>query len=314
MGKASFMEAEKGENYRPYNDQLLRRFQGWRSAQGISIKQAATMLNRSESQVEDYLNFNFRGDLERFERDIENLLRLKDQRIFVGQENFLELSTSHEILKVFQFCRTHKQMGAILGPAGVSKTLTARAFARKNPGTLLVTASLDRKSVSSVVTMLSGLESCGFWGARTSELLERIVERLRYSEELLIIDESHFLSWEGFEIVRTLWDRAQTGIVYLAGPTLYAEMKKRSNFQWDQILSRLAMRKNLDKILYSDIELLADSLYPGLEKDCLTFLFEKGLENGRFRTVALLLKQLRFIASTEHVEPSLKLLKQIAKY
>jgi DNA transposition AAA+ family ATPase len=313
MGKTSFMEAEKRENYHT-NDGLYRQFQGWRNAQGVSVKQAATMLNRSELQVEAYLNFNFQGDIASFERDLKNLLRLKDQRIFVSQDHFLELSPSREILQVFEFCKTHKMMGSCTGVAGTSKTATAKAYARKNPGTILVTADLARRSVSSIVQLLSGLQSCGSWGAHTSDLIERLIERLRYSEELLIIDEAHFLDWQGFEMIRTVWDRAQCGVVYLGGPILYSEMKKRRGYQFDQILSRLAMRKSLDKILYSDVELLADSLYPGLKKDCLTFLFEKGLENGRFRTIAYLLKQLKYLCLTEDLQPNLKLLKQIAKY
>jgi DNA transposition AAA+ family ATPase len=311
MGK-NYLEVV--ESTRGYNGELLRRFQGWRSAQGISIKQAATMLNRSESQVEDYLNFNFQGDLANFEKDLKNLLRLKDQRIFVSQDRFLGLSPSLEILELFGFCKVHKLMGACTGVAGTGKTATAKAYARKNPGTIFVTADLARRSVSSIVQLLSGLQSCGSWGAHTSDLIERLVERLRYSEELLIIDEAHFLDWQGFEMIRTIWDRAQCGVVYLSAPTLYSEMRKRRGYQFDQILSRLAMRKSLDKILFSDVELLADSLYPGLKKDCLTFLFERGLESGRFRTIAYLLKQFKYLCLTEDLQPNVKLLKQIAEY
>jgi DNA transposition AAA+ family ATPase len=299
-----------------YDARLYERFLSWSQLEGISLKKAATLLSRSEAVVQSYIDCDLPNDhLKKFEADLIVLMNKKQDRRYASPGDVVELSTSKKILEGFEFCRSERQMGAFIGPAGVGKTVMAVKYSRQHRGSTFITADITRRSVSAIVGLLAGVENAGFWGATTSDLLSRVIDKVRYQGELILIDEAQNLGPEAFEVLRTVWDRAQVGLVMLGTPRLYSEMRdRRKQYQWDQVTSRIGITVNLDRILFEDVLKLTNYLFPGLKKPCIEFLYEKALEGGRFRTVSMLLKQLHYICRLEQAPASLQLLKQIASF
>jgi hypothetical protein len=62
-------------------------------------------------------------------------------------------------------------------------------------------------------------------------------------------------------------------------------MRGKEGMLYDQLLSRISLRRDQFPILRSDTKLVAESIVPGLDKECLDFLFNRAQGQGRFRTV-----------------------------
>ena len=124
-----------------------------------------------------------------------------------------------------QACDEDCDMGLVIGPAGVGKTRTIQEYKRRNRGSILIVGDITTKSCGSVLYAIAKKLSSTFHGNRNSELLQRIIDQLKNSRRLLIVDESHFLTWEAFEAVRKIHDCAGIGVCYVGMPRLYAQMQ-----------------------------------------------------------------------------------------
>ena len=146
---------------------------------------------------------------------------------------------------------------------------------------------------------------------RLDDVLYSVIDRLKDWGRLIIIDESNFLKWESFELIRAIYDETQTGFVFIGKQRLYARMRGERNYDWDQILSRLSIRRTLSEISYEDVKIIANEISPGLPKNCLDFLFQTAQEPGKLRVMVDLLKKAMEFHEVEGTKLNLNLFKEI---
>jgi len=277
-----------------YDDGLHERFILWKDQAGHSYGHIARMINRSTAAVSNYVNKVFAGDLAAFEQDIANLLRREEELEFTAMPRvFCKTLASQLIWEVMQFCDENCDMGVAVGPAGSGKTITCNEYKRVNRNTVFVTADIATRSVGSVLRMLAKRVGGTPHGAGSnSALLHAVIERLKHSNRLIIIDEAHFLTWEAFEVIRKIHDCAGVGVVYVGMERLYDQMKGTSgkSFLFDQIYSRISIKRDELPVQREDVKALAHSIRPGLDKECVDFLHKKAEGKGKFRTVTKLLQ------------------------
>jgi hypothetical protein len=296
--KSQPMEAKQETSKRPsaeaYDDGLHERFMLWKDQAGHTYSHIARMINRSTAAVSNYVNKVFAGDLAVFEKDIANLLRREEELEFTSVPRvFCKTLASRLIWEVFQFCDENCDMGVAVGPAGSGKTITCNEYKRVNRNTVFVTADIATRSVGSVLRMIAKRVGGTPYGAGSnSALLHAIIDKLKQSNRLIIIDEAHFLTWEAFEVIRKIHDCAGVGVVYVGMERLYDQMKGTSgrNFLFEQIYSRISIKRDDLPVEREDVKALADSLRPGLDKECIDFLHKKAQGTGKFRTVTKLLQ------------------------
>jgi len=125
-----------------------------------------------------------------------------------------------------------------------------------------------------------------------ADMLDRVIERLKNSRRLLIIDDAHFLSWEAYELVRKIHDCAGIGVVYAGQERLYEQMRGKESkaYLFDQIYSRIAIKRSRFTIRKKDARMIADAVCPGLDKACIDFLYRRARGKGRLRVVENLLE------------------------
>jgi DNA transposition AAA+ family ATPase len=129
---------------------------------------------------------------------------------------------------------------------------------------------------------------------------------------LLVVDESHFLAWEGFEALRRIHDSAQVGIVFLGMPRVYEAMRgTRSSYLYDQLYSRIGCKFHATGIEKADVQLIVDAICPNLPKACISLLFEVAQGAGRFRLMVKLLQKAIRIHKVEGVPITVELLKEV---
>ena len=296
-----------------YDEALHERFMLWKDQGGKSISVLATMLGRSTAAVSQYSNKVYKGNVPELEKDIANLLRREEDLEFVrGPRAFIRTEAARLIDEVLQYCDQKQKMGAAVAPSGTGKTETCKEYKRQNRMTIFVTADITTKSPSQVMRRI--IEHVGGVGRRTSvsDFLQGLIERLKGSKRLLIVDDAHFLTWEAFELVRKLHDCAGIGVVYVGQERLYEQMKgnEAKSYLFDQIYSRVAIKRDRFKVVKKDVKEMAESMVPGLDKVCVDYLFQVAKGKGRFRKMTNLLEAAQEVNSQYGTAVGLPLLQE----
>jgi hypothetical protein len=206
-------------------------------------------------------------------------------------------------------------MGLIIGASGLGKTENLREMKRLDRSLLLVTADPTARSVGSVLSLISKLLPGISRGARTSSaFMANIIEALKGSGRLLVIDEAHFLSWEAFEAARKIYDSTGIGLVFVGQQFLYDQMRggQRKSLLWDQIFSRVGLRAHFKgDVPMADVSMLANKISPELDNKCMEYLFSKANGVGKFRAMVKLLQRAQRLAESEKTKVTLSLLQQV---
>lgn len=295
-----------------YNEELHRRFVKWMERSEMSIRKVARMMGgKSYTSVGQYLNYRYEGNIKAFEYDVRRFLDRKERVRIPKERIFCKTPTSELIWEFLQSCHERHKIGGFIAPSGAGKTWTIREYKDKYPSTVLITANPTLRSFSAMLRTLAGKVGARSSNTALDDLMYRIIDKLSDSGKLVVIDEAHYLKFESFEIIRIIYDQAQTGFAYLGTPRLYSQMRGDNRFDWEQILSRITIRRSISEISYSDIRGIADTICPGLSKGALKFLYQVAQEPGRLRTAVDLLENAIEVAEAEEIRVSLQLLKDL---
>lgn len=292
-------EGERGV----YNEGIHARFISWKDLKGHTLARIATMMGRSTAGVSQYINQKYAGDLAEMEKDIANLLRREEELEFsVAPPSFVLTAASKLIWDVLEYCDRTQKMGVITLPSGTGKTETANEYKRRNRNTVLITLDITCRSPGNVIRRVA--DRTGGQGRRysISDLLESVIDRLKGSRRLLIVDEAHFMSWEALELMRKIHDCAKVGIVYVGQERLYDQMRGNDGkaYLFDQIYSRISIKRESAPVKKRDVDVMAKTVWPELDAPCVDALFQKARTKGRFRVM----KDLLELAITMHHEQS----------
>ncbi len=297
------------------NEKLHKQLIFYLDTSGNSQSRVAGMMGRSEAAISQYVHKKYKGDIEKFEKDLKSFLRReRDLQISLEDPGFVETSVAKEAWAVFQHCDRSQDQGIFITPSGMGNTTVANEYKRQNRSTILITADITTRSVGSILYLISkklGAVSC----RSNAVLLSKIVDTLKDSRRLLIIDEAQFLSWEAFEAIRKIHDCCGIGVVFVAMPRLYSQMRGGNKaYLFDQIFSRIGPRCHIKYVKKSDVKLIADKIYPGLNNRCLEYLFKKATQPGKFRGMVKLLKFAIKISNIEDTSLTLQILKEADKF
>jgi len=249
-------------------------------------------------------------------RDVRWFLEHHETRELLYQDPLVTTTGAlKKVHKTLKYAQTAADFVILDGPAGSGKTIAIRSFIQQNPENMAVTLDVVTRSPTSVLPLICQQVPVRELSGTTSKLLHRLIERLKNTQRLLILDEAHFLSWECVEMLRRLHDAAQIGIVLCGQERLYHEMKRsKGGFLWDQISSRIGMRHTIGNVEREDTDAICLAMYPELDSDCLKLLYRLSQGPGRFRIMTKVLEQAIKISEADKSPISLSLLQEIAAW
>lgn len=269
-----------------YDEALHREFVLFKNTSGISIQKIGLKIKKSAATISQYISKKYPGDVKSLESLIDTfLLREKGIQDAGGSTDvFCSTSSSTLMWEVLQYCDYKKKMGAILAPSGSGKTRTCEEYKDKNPASILITADPANRTPAQMLRLM--MKDTGIGKASSiGQMLYDIVDRIKGSNRLIIVDDAHFLTWEAYEAIRKIYDYAKVGIVYSGQERLYDQMKDQAQrgYLYDQIFSRIAIKRDKFKILKKDATAIANATCTGLTPDCLDYLYTKAQSKGRYR-------------------------------
>lgn len=219
----------------------------------------AKALNISPATLHLWLNNKYAGHVDKVNEAVAKFIEIEHLREDNVQIQFIKTSIVKHIFEIATTCHVENEIGVCYGNAGLGKTFAVKRFAIENPGVILIEADLG---YSPKVLFSELHKKLGFDGTGTvHEMFLNIVEKLKYSGRLIIIDEAEHLPYKSLELIRRIYDKANIGIL-LVGMKRLINNLKGANGQYAQIYSRVGIVTELTKLTNNDEEAIIRSLIP----------------------------------------------------
>lgn len=301
---------------RGFNRDLHEQFLGVVKRTGLTDARIAALIGIEPGVVFRYRHGADLEDLEVIEREVKYFITSFEERDLPSAPRKVCATSQHRAqMEFLRFCHIERKMGFSSGPSGDGKTVASLEYAKQYIETILIPIHVMRRSPSALLRGLSDAIDLSFQGSNDL-VFDRVVERCKKGERFLIFDDCHFLGWECAELIRALHDQAGIGIALVGQPFFFDSVRRgaRRGLLFDQILSRLAIRRESFPVKRSDVKLIVDSVIPGLDRDAMDFLFKRASGPGRFRTLTNLVDLAVKIGRLNKKKINVDILKQSERF
>lgn len=155
------------------------------------------------------------------------------------------------------FGEPRDRLVAVLSPTGGGKTTFARALEAKHAGLVRVEATETWRSsyLAGCHAMLRALGAGSLpSGTRAAESL--LLESLRTSPKLIVVDEAHYFGPGTVNLVKAVLNRSASTVVMLSIPELWERMKRSAWEESQQLRSRTCAMVSVDKLSTQDVAMV----------------------------------------------------------
>jgi DNA transposition AAA+ family ATPase len=218
----------------------------------------------SATTLSQWLNGNYLGDNAKIDARIGAWLEtFEERRSRSGLPEapaWVQTSTTDRIEAGLRYAQIAQDIVIIYGGAGVSKTKTCEHYVSLAPGVVMATMSPATKGVPGCLRTIA--RACGLRDVphAVPALHDAVVDRLRGTSGLLLIDEAQHLGLEALDEVRSIQDMCCIGLALVGNEYVYTRLadNKRGAFL-DRLYSRIGKTVKIDKAKDADIDLLIDA-------------------------------------------------------
>lgn len=221
---------------------------------GISQSKVATLLGVSTATVSQYLKGTYNGDVEGVDKKVAEMLDRQADKAKDVKSDFVETATALDIFSVCQMAHAMADINLVIGEAGLGKTVTLKQYAKTVDNVILVEVE---PTFSPKVLLVELCNRLGVVPSRSNhDNVTNIVEKLKGSDKLLIIDEAELLAYKSLEIIRRIHDMAKIGVVLAGMPRLRANLHGK-NGEYKQLYSRIGFFHDMgEELSEEDIGML----------------------------------------------------------
>jgi len=268
----------------------------------------AKSIGASDTVISMFLAGKYLGNVEKLQAKIEEFLSREGERGKHAEAKtaFAHTSQAEAALSVLTFCHVHRQIGVIHAPAGLGKTVSLHHYAEENSWVKIITcrAGMSQRDVLDEIADELNLVVRGTCG----KILRTLLAELKGSEVILVFDEAQHLTLKHFEMIRYIYDRLETPIVFAGTDDIIDRMTGRKNIVYDQVFSRVGIKRKLKpQIKKTDVALLIEKAgVAGNRRDIVDYLYEIAKRSGYYRTMMNCLYTAKVIAKQklENIEVS----------
>lgn len=161
-------------------------------------------------------------------------------------KNFINTQVFELVLGAARTVKSERMIGIVTGPAGMGKTECARFIAADTelPGTMLVEVNYGSQYASGL--MRAAFNAAREHGrTRTVVRFDHVVERLKGSGRLLIVDQAHNLHNSALRVIQDLHDAVQIPILLLGTIDIRNRLADANDPLFTQLSSRVGLRIDL---------------------------------------------------------------------
>ena len=279
---------------------------------GASPSRLAREAGLSVSRVSQWLQGRYRGsDLEVMEKALGSWLSAAREGREMAARGYiptipawLNTPTANKILLALKYAHKLADIAVIYGGAGLGKTMTAQRYADDAPDVWIATMTPSISGVSACLERVGqsvGLASIPTGGARAEQA---IVNRIKGTGGLLIVDEAQHLPIACLDALRSLYDASGVGLAIMGNESVYTQLtggSRRAHFA--QLFSRIGRRERLTRPSAGDIDVLLDA-WGVKEAKARALCREVGSKAGALRGLTKVLRMARLMMGEEETELS----------
>jgi hypothetical protein len=226
---------------------VIQQIELYLKQQEITRKDLARAIGCAPGVISEVLAMKYRGD---WRAMILQLDRWLDQQakaaLAPSGTSFVWTSVAEEIDTVARLVTQLRKIGLVYGPdtPGIGKTMALEALNKVIPGSLMITVEKVHANPTGLLRAIARALRITD-GKRNATLYDRIVEKLRGTPRLLMIDQIHNLRHakddKPFYYLTDLWDRTKSPQLWCGTADLAAYFRK-GQAKGDESLAQIASR------------------------------------------------------------------------
>lgn len=162
----------------------------------------------------------------------------------VGQLAFVETNVYQTVIAACKRAHMYRNFAVIAAYVGTGKTTAVKRYAERHANVILIEADPDMNAgvLVSTLTEITGAfvhKANRYSEGTKAEKMRGIIQRLKGTDSLLILDEAETVTAQTLEYVRRISDKAGIGVV-LSGTEKLKPMIKDPRGKFGQISSRVS--------------------------------------------------------------------------
>lgn len=215
---------------------------------GKNQSQVARELDVSASALSGFLSGTYKTPHTIISK-IEELANISTQKKVAPKEpEFIETSISRDVINAIRYSHLQGKISVVYGDAGIGKTMAFRNYLDQNSLAIGITISPTYSSITGVNEKLA--EQLGVRERVSRRQSQEIVNKLRGSGRVVVIDEAQHLTVRALNHLRCISDESGVGICFIGNDEVYSKLKGSGRADFAQLFSRIGMRK---QVLVSNI-------------------------------------------------------------
>lgn len=204
----------------------------------MSQKQVGAQLGYSSTVINQYLKGTYRGDVAAIDKAVNELVERQQSKAKDVSGDFVATPTAKRILEICGLAHDMSDIYLVIGEAGLGKTMALKEYAARKSNVVMLEVD---PTFSAKVLLTELCNTLGLTAARNNHaMMTAIVDKLKGSDRLLIIDEAELLTHKPLEILRRIHDKAGIGIVLAGMPRLRANLRGARG-EYKQLYSRIGL-------------------------------------------------------------------------
>lgn len=264
------------ENVIKVNQSLHEEFFAHIQIRGYSQNFVATQLGYTGATISGYKNKSYTGDIEKLEAQIKRWLEDERRRDEMLAIPILRLTTVTNIQIAIDAAKNRRNISIITGDAGIGKSEGVKFYANNSSQALYVEVGplRSRKSLLREIAKKIDIMPKG----SADMIIEMIVDKMKDTGKVLIIDEADRLDFEKLDMLRRISDLTRCGLVLVAVPKFEGEISNKIA-DYGQLSSRVGLCLRLNEIkddnLVTNIKLILDATKFNYDNDAFSLLLKK---------------------------------------
>ncbi|MTC34152.1 AAA family ATPase [Providencia alcalifaciens] len=249
---------------------------------GWSQAQAARGIGVSTAVINQFLQNKYNGDVNAVEEKVRQFIlreqeRDKSRRI---KPVYVDTLMARKGRDVIRMAHMDSDINVIYGDAGMGKTMIVRQYAKEHLDAVLIEADpgYTARVVLEELCNKLGLSKRG----NMHELSESIIQNLRDSGRIILVDEAENLPYRALETLRRIHDKSGIGIVLVGMPRLILNLKGKRG-EYKQLYSRVGFALRMGESLPEDdiTNMITTMLPEASEPEVLNALYKACKGNAR---------------------------------
>lgn len=233
--------------------------------------QVAKELDISASALSGFLGGTYKAPHTIISK-IGELAKISTQKKVAPKEPaFAETSISRDITNAIKYSHLQGKISVIYGDAGIGKTMAFRNYLDQNTLAIGITISPTFSSITGVNEKLA--EQLGVRERVSRKQTMEIINKLRGSGRVVVIDEAQHLTVRALNHLRCISDESGVGICFIGNDEVYSKLKGTGRADFAQLFSRIGMRKQVlvSSITKQDVKAVFGGF--AVEEDAMELLY-----------------------------------------